>query len=73
MAEREKIENFYRLWTSEVDGLLSGYIYDEEGNPNPTLSGDIDIMYDSSAGGADFVLRIRDKTVKMPLKFWLAI
>ena len=36
MANREKIENFYRLWTSEIDKLLSGYIYDEEGKPNPT-------------------------------------
>lgn len=36
MANREKIENFYRLWTSELDKFLSGYIYDEEGRPNPT-------------------------------------
>jgi predicted AAA+ superfamily ATPase len=36
MATREKIENFYRLWNSEVGRLLSGYIYDEEGEPNPT-------------------------------------
>ena len=36
MANREKIENFYRLWTSELDRFLSGYIYDEEGKPNPT-------------------------------------
>jgi predicted AAA+ superfamily ATPase len=36
MVSREKVENFYRLWTSEVDKLLSGYIYDEEGNLNPT-------------------------------------
>jgi predicted AAA+ superfamily ATPase len=36
MASREKIENFYRLWNSEVDKLLSGYIYDEEGDFNPT-------------------------------------
>ena len=36
MANREKIENFYRLWNSEVGRLLSGYIYDEEGEPNPT-------------------------------------
>jgi len=33
---REKIENFYRLWTSELDKLFSGYIYDEDGKPNPT-------------------------------------
>ncbi|MFN7088277.1 MAG: ATP-binding protein [Candidatus Paceibacteria bacterium] len=36
MATREKIENFYRLWTSELDKFLSGYIYDEENKPNPT-------------------------------------
>ena len=36
MANREKIENFYRLWASEIDKLLSGYIYDEIGKPNPT-------------------------------------
>jgi Predicted ATPase (AAA+ superfamily) len=36
MADREKIESFYRLWSLEVDKLLSGYIYDEEGNLNPT-------------------------------------
>jgi len=36
MANREKIEGFYRLWTSELDKLFSGYIYDEEGKPNPT-------------------------------------
>lgn len=36
MANEEKIENFYRLWMSEIDKLLSGYIYDEEGRPNPT-------------------------------------
>lgn len=36
MVTREKIENFYRLWTSEVDKLLSGYIYDETGKLNPT-------------------------------------
>ncbi len=36
MVNREKIENFYRLWISEIDKLLSGYIYDEEGKPNPT-------------------------------------
>lgn len=33
---REKIENFYRLWISEIDKLLSGYIYDEAGKTNPT-------------------------------------
>ena len=36
MASREKIENFYRLWTSELDKFLAGYIYDEENKPNPT-------------------------------------
>lgn len=36
MATREKIENFYRLWTSEIDKLFSGYIYDEEEKLNPT-------------------------------------
>jgi len=36
MANKEKIESFYRLWTSEIDKLLAGYIYDEEGKPNPT-------------------------------------
>jgi len=36
MVTREKIENFYRLWTSELDKFLSGYIYDEESKPNPT-------------------------------------
>lgn len=36
MTNREKIENFYRLWVSEIDKLLSGYIYDETGKPNPT-------------------------------------
>ncbi|MCD6318106.1 ATP-binding protein [Candidatus Aerophobetes bacterium] len=36
MASREKIEKFYRLWTSELDRFLSGYIYDEEDRPNPT-------------------------------------
>jgi len=36
MANKEKIESFYRLWTSEIDKLFSGYIYDEEGKPNPT-------------------------------------
>ncbi|MCM8788092.1 MAG: AAA family ATPase [Candidatus Omnitrophica bacterium] len=36
MATREKIENFYRLWTSELDKFLSGYIYDEESKLNPT-------------------------------------
>jgi len=36
MDNREKIESFYRLWSLEVDKLLSGYIYDEGGNPNPT-------------------------------------
>ena len=36
MANREKIESFYRLWTSEIDKLFSGYIYDEVGKLNPT-------------------------------------
>jgi len=36
MANKEKIENFYRLWTSELDKLFSGYIHDEEGKLNPT-------------------------------------
>ena len=36
MANKEKIESFYRLWMSEIDKLFSGYIYDEEGKPNPT-------------------------------------
>jgi len=36
MANKEKIESFYRLWTSEIDKLFSGYIYDEAGKPNPT-------------------------------------
>jgi predicted AAA+ superfamily ATPase len=36
MANKEKIESFYRLWTSEIDKLFSGYIYDEQGKPNPT-------------------------------------
>jgi len=30
MATTEKIEKFYRLWISEIDRLLFGYIYDEE-------------------------------------------
>jgi len=36
MANKERIESFYRLWMSEIDKLLSGYIYDEPGKPNPT-------------------------------------
>lgn len=36
MANRERLESFYRLWTSEIDKLFSGYIYNEEGKPNPT-------------------------------------
>jgi len=36
MANREKIESFYNLWTREIDKLFSGYIYDEEGKLNPT-------------------------------------
>ncbi|HOJ39627.1 MAG TPA: AAA family ATPase, partial [bacterium] len=36
MATREKIENFYRLWSSELDKFLSGCIYDEENKLNPT-------------------------------------
>jgi len=36
MITREKIENFYRLWTSELDKFLSGYIYDEKSKLNPT-------------------------------------
>jgi len=36
MTNKEKIESFYRLWTSEIDKLFSGYIYDEAGKPNPT-------------------------------------
>ncbi len=36
MVNREKIENFYNLWTTEIDKLFSGYIYDEERRPNPT-------------------------------------
>lgn len=36
MANGEKIESFYRLWTSEIDKLFSGYIYDETGKLNPT-------------------------------------
>lgn len=36
MANKEKIESFYRLWVSEIDKLFSGYIYDEEGKLNPT-------------------------------------
>jgi predicted AAA+ superfamily ATPase len=36
MATRERIENFNRLWMSEVEKLLSGYIYDEDMNLNPT-------------------------------------
>ncbi|OQA20833.1 MAG: hypothetical protein BWY60_00998 [Actinobacteria bacterium ADurb.Bin346] len=34
--DRVKIENFYRLWVSQIDKLLSGYIFNEAGNPNPT-------------------------------------
>ncbi|HOK80237.1 MAG TPA: AAA family ATPase [bacterium] len=36
MVNKYKIENFYRLWISEIDKLFSGYIYDEEGGLNPT-------------------------------------
>ncbi|MCM8809625.1 MAG: AAA family ATPase [Candidatus Omnitrophica bacterium] len=36
MSNKVKIEDFYRLWTSEIDKLLSGYIYDETGELNPT-------------------------------------
>lgn len=36
MATKERIENFYRLWISELDRFLSGYIYDEENRLNPT-------------------------------------
>ncbi|MBU4481072.1 AAA family ATPase [Patescibacteria group bacterium] len=36
MINKEKIENFYNLWTTEIDKMFSGYIYDEEGKPNPT-------------------------------------
>jgi len=36
MLNKEKIADFYRLWVSEIDKLLSGYIYDETGNLNPT-------------------------------------
>jgi len=36
MASRDKIENFYRLWVSELDRFLSGYIYDEESKLNST-------------------------------------
>jgi len=36
MANIEKIEKFYRLWTSELDKFLYGYIYDEENKLNPT-------------------------------------
>jgi predicted AAA+ superfamily ATPase len=36
MATRSDLERFYRLWNSEYERILSGYIYDEEGNPNPT-------------------------------------
>ncbi|MCM8816016.1 MAG: AAA family ATPase [Candidatus Omnitrophica bacterium] len=36
MINKEKIEKFYRRWTSEIDKLFSGYIYDEAGKPNPT-------------------------------------
>jgi len=34
--DKEKIENFYRLWNSQLDNFLSGYIYDENKKPNPT-------------------------------------
>ncbi|MGQ9848390.1 MAG: AAA family ATPase, partial [Bacteroidales bacterium] len=36
MVNKEKIENFYRLWTFEIEKLLSGYIYHEARKPNPT-------------------------------------
>lgn len=36
MANKEKIESFYRLWTSEIDNLFSGYIYNEARKLNPT-------------------------------------
>ncbi|RME58096.1 MAG: hypothetical protein D6780_07335, partial [Candidatus Dadabacteria bacterium] len=36
MASREKVESFYRLWQSELDKFLAGYLYDEEGSLNPT-------------------------------------
>lgn len=36
MADKEKVETFYRLWTSEIEKILTGYIYDEAGKLNPT-------------------------------------
>lgn len=36
MVERVKIENFFKLWNTEVEKLLEGYLYDEEGKLNPT-------------------------------------
>ncbi len=32
----EKLDKFYRLWTTELDNFLSGYIYDENNNLLPT-------------------------------------
>ena len=34
--DRIKIESFYRLWVSQLDNLLAGYIYNENGGPNHT-------------------------------------
>ncbi|PKP56530.1 MAG: hypothetical protein CVT89_06070 [Candidatus Altiarchaeales archaeon HGW-Altiarchaeales-2] len=30
MADKIKTEEFYRLWISETDNLLEGYLYNEE-------------------------------------------
>ncbi len=32
----EKLDKFYRLWTTELDNFLLGYIYDENNNLLPT-------------------------------------
>lgn len=34
--DRIKIDSFYRLWISQLDNLLAGYIFNENGGTNPT-------------------------------------
>lgn len=38
MIKFGRIENFYRFWVSNLDRLLSGYIYNSENQIYPTRS-----------------------------------
>lgn len=61
MAKTERVVDFYRLWSSEIDKRLAGYIYDEEGRLTPTryiFAHYLDILEKFAGGGLEEIEKV---------------